>query len=424
MAQGSLGDITNRPGNLYQPSAEYFYREKGERPRPVSFMEDEGRPSHDVIRLRDKVIVLCIRDAFGALKETVPSEEIMKAFRPYFIHCGMAISINGTRRFGIKGKGLKEVAVPYYWCNTAFYDRNMSPMMVYEGGLVVEARDCLLKGVAPEFCLALSHQTTEGICRNLDPSYHYVFTHHMGFGDELCRYVVLPKGHEHRVDDLGRLIETLPPLDMTDEEVQSLRVELVGEILIIISKVLIDRFGVERALALVTPIAERTGSDLARELDEKLDRDLNAEERALEVLRMVRSSMEQEDTISLTKEGFFSGTTSSCPFKFGTTVVCRQYESLLRGVCRALDPELEFFCSERMTQGEPLCSWGTRRAGRDREWSFSIRRTGIAGAEGPVREGRDQGRRVPEDQEGPDRKMSVFLFYRCLMATGPSERSV
>jgi predicted ArsR family transcriptional regulator len=314
------------------------------------------------VDLRDRVITRSIKDAFDVLIDSVPKGDIAKAVRPYFVHCGMAISINGTRRFNIKGKELKELATPYFWTGIALSDRGTSPMMVYEHGVVVETRDCCLRDIAPEFCLALSHQSTEGICRNLNPDFHYIFTHQMYDGDEYCRYILRRRGPEKDIEDLGELKETITALDMPDEEVDSLRGGMIAELLIIVTKVLIDLDGTERTLAMVVPIAEGTGREMGKDIDGLLDHGKGPKERAKEALALIRSSMGQEGKEDISKEGAVIGTTCSCPFKDGTVVLCKQYESLLNGICKAIDPKLEFAYTQMMTQGEPNCAWTIRRA--------------------------------------------------------------
>jgi hypothetical protein len=210
----------------------------------------------------------------------------------------------------------------------------------------------------------LSYDATEGICRTLNPLFHYTFTHKMYDGDDYCRYVICHKGHRKDPGDLGEIKEIIKGLDMPDEEMDSLRGELIGELLIIVDKVLVDINGTERTLTKLLPVSAGTGLGLGKELDGLLKNVKDRRDRAVEALALVRSCMGQADSEAITEEGMITGCTSNCPFKDGNVVLCRQYEGLLSGICKAIDPELEFAYTRMMTRGDASCAWTLGRAMR------------------------------------------------------------
>lgn len=320
--------------------------------------------SLDKVEVRDQVIIRGLKDAFDALKASIPPEEIAKVVRPHFTHCGMAISLNGSRRFNLTGKDIKELVVPYYWTGLAFSDGDCSPIKVYEHGIVVETRDCCFRDIGPEFCLPLSYDSTEAICRHLNPSYHYVFTHLMPEGDDCCRYILRKKGPNREEEDLGELMETIDGLDVTAEELTAMRGGMTAEILLIITKVLVELDGTERTLTKLVPISTKTGLGLGKEIAGLLDGGKGPRDRATEALTLVRSSMSQEGAIELAEDGTITGTTCSCPFQDGTVALCGQYEGLMNGVCQSIDPTLEFAYTQMMTQGDQCCAWRVSRSRR------------------------------------------------------------
>ncbi len=238
----------------------------------------------------------------------------------------------------------------------------LSPIKVYEHGIAVETRDCCLRYIGPEFCLPLSYDATEGICRHLDPSYHYVFTHLMSEGDDHCRYIVQKKGMNREEEDLGELKETIDGLDVTAEELTAMRGGMTAEILLIITKVLVELDGTERTLTKLVPISTNTGLGLGKEIDGLLDGGKGAKDRATEALALIRSSMGQEGAIERSEDGSITGTTCSCPFQDGTVALCKQYEGLMNGVCKSIDPKLEFAYTQMMTRGDQCCAWKISRS--------------------------------------------------------------
>jgi hypothetical protein len=321
--------------------------------------------SLDQVEVRDQVIIRCLKDAFDALRASIPPEEIAKVVRPHFTHCGMAISLNGSRRFNLTGKDVKELVVPYYWTGLVFSGGNCSPIMVHEHGIVVETRDCCFRDIGPDFCLPLSHDSTEAICRHLNPSYHYVFTNLMPEGDDCCRYIVRRKGLNRDVEDLGELKETIDGLDVTAEELTAMRGGMTAEILLIIAKVLVEVEGTERTLTKLVPISTNTGLGLGKEIDGHLDGGKGPRDHAAEALKIIRSSMGQDGAIELAEDGSITGTTCSCPFQDGPVALCKQYEGLINGVCRSFDPKLEFAYTHMMTRGDPACAWKVSRSRRE-----------------------------------------------------------
>jgi hypothetical protein len=233
---------------------------------------------------------------------------------------------------------------------------------VYEQGIVVETLDCCLRDIGPEFCLPLSYDSTEGICRTLNPLFHYTFTHKMYDADDYCRYIIRHKGNRKDPEDLGELREVIKGLDMSEEEVDSLRGELIGELLIIVDRVLVDVDGTERALAKLLPISNQTGLELGKEVGALLGNIKDKRDRAVEALALLRSYMSQVDSEEINEDGMITGCTTTCPFKDGNVVLCRQYESLLNGVCRAIDPKLEFAYTHMMTVGDASCAWKIGRS--------------------------------------------------------------
>ena len=74
------------------------------------------------------------------------------------------------------------------------------------------------------------------------------------------------RAQEKGLEDLGELKEKVSILDMSEEERDSLRGEMIGELLIIVDKVLVDVCGTEEALARLLPRAIATGNALAGEM--------------------------------------------------------------------------------------------------------------------------------------------------------------
>ncbi len=50
-----------------------------------------------------------------------------------------------------------------------------------------------------------------------------------------------------------------------------------------------------------------------------------------------------------------------CPFSQAPPEVCIQYEAFFKGVCEAIDPEVEFVYDRMMSDGDPSCHWTLKR---------------------------------------------------------------
>jgi len=251
-----------------------------------------------------------------------------------------------------------------------------------DGKRVVEvyASPCAQVKAPPDFCVAEFQVLSEGLCQAINPEYEFVWTHHLGNGDNKCRYVVkkrsdrlLPcdsKESSHPFADMYKAIEFAPDqlgvlektisLKFSEKETTFLALTVLYSGIGTFTTASVNAIGSQRTIELGAPYGRDTGLKAGKKLIEGIEGqgDLSMLKSKIDYLCSIFNIRGKPSTIScacIEKE------VSSCPFKNHPFEVCKHMEAMFNGVCEAINPEYEFVYDRMMSKGDPTCHWTIRR---------------------------------------------------------------
>jgi hypothetical protein len=314
-------------------------------------------PSADSLaQLRERIIAEGTTGMFQALIASCGADRTLQAIKPYSMHGGLACASNARRRLGFKGNDLEAVAMPMYWAHAAISRGAQKEMEIREGGAVEEMYYCALMHAPPEICVAISHFVTEGMCEAVNPAFEYIWTHHLTNGDGRCRYVVREKASTRPVEDLGKLLRTIPKVELTEEEKRVLADGILAEQWNDFIKASLDLNGSELTVKIVAPYSMKTGVGLGSLFTPSSSDDREPVQIALDAVSRCRLALLQERTAKHTSLGM-AGETTSCPFENCPPELCAQIEGMLDAMCHTICPGCSFSYETMRTKGDTTCRW-------------------------------------------------------------------
>ena len=286
----------------------------------------------------------------------------IEAARHYNEAWGRAVVGMVRERLGQQANDLETLAMTGYYAHCCTSFGHIRPLEIREGGAITELFACPNPGMnaPPEMCIAMSHVMANGFCRFVNPDYEVTYTHHMGNGDDCCRWVVRRKGSKFTLDNLGRLEKTIP-LDLSMEERGSFATRMVVmQQLFTFTSTLIDLVGSRRALELVVPPARQTGLRVGELKKGGVDvvGDLSMIKEKMDFLG---SLLQQGGSTTVITETGMEREIADCSCKGAPPEVCRQFEAVFDGVCKAIDPSCEFSYDRMMSEGDSICHWSLER---------------------------------------------------------------
>jgi hypothetical protein len=308
----------------------------------------------------------CEVNMLKALMDEVGPNQALEAIKPFNIFGGKIIAGMLIQQFGLQGNDVEAVATPYYRAHCGTSQGHIKPMEIRDGQAIVELYACpgTTVGAPPEMCVAVSHYLGEGICEAINPSYEFVFTHHLCNGDDRCRYVVKKKSDKFSLDNPGRLEKTIP-LEMSKAEMDMwLEMECAGE-LGTFTYASSELIGSQRTMEIVAPLQRNTGLRLGAILKKNAGgkNDLSTLRDGVDLL--CRSVHQTASSVPFTDSGI-ENEIAICPFRQYFPVnpnslpipeMCMQLEEVLKGVCEAINPIYEFTFDRMMSKGDPTCHW-------------------------------------------------------------------
>jgi hypothetical protein len=316
-------------------------------------------------------IFACSVNSFKALTSEIGPNMALDTIRPYMHMAGKWYAGMALQRFGQQKSDLEAVALPYYWIHSGTSNGHINPMDIREGKAIIVLHACptMVVGAPPEICVAMSHFLSEGLCLAINPSYEYVFTHHLANGDNCCRYVVKKKSERFSLDQLG-VLEKSMPLDLSQAERDMLTEGVAFGTLGIFTMASVDTIGSERLLRTALPGARETGLALGQRL-------MNEVKGRIE-LPMIGGKLDciccpinqTESSLTVTESGIEKNIVE-CPFKHllppgwpsngPLPEVCMQLEAVLKGACEAMNPDYEFAFDRMISKGDSTCHWVVRK---------------------------------------------------------------
>ena len=308
----------------------------------------------------------CTINAFRALLIEFGLNRTIEATKHYNDAWGRAVVGMVKERLGQQASDLESIAMAGYYAHSCTSMGHIKPLEIYEGGAVCELFACPNPGMKapPEMCIAMSHIMANGYCRAINPDYEFIFTHHMGDGDDCCRWVVMKKSSKFTLDNLGRLEKTIP-LELSMEE----RLAWAGRMVIMsqlftFTSALNDLVGPQRTLEIVVPMAKEAGLRIGTIIkgDTKGKNDLSTIEGAISFLVSPWGLQQSGSPVIVSSTGIEKEITE-CSCKGAAPEVCKQFEGVFNGVCEAINLDYEFAYDRMMSKGDSSCHWVVRKKG-------------------------------------------------------------
>lgn len=303
----------------------------------------------------------CASRLFQSLLNEVGANRLLEASKDYGNVWGANFVHMARERLGLKGNGVEDVALCYYWahCGTSF--GHIKPLEIRGGRAVVELFACptVLIDSPPEICIAMSHYISEGLCQAINPECEFIYTHHLSDHDDRCRYIVKKKSDKVNLEDLGRIERTVH-LDMSQDEIHMVSGAVCYAALVTFTSVSIDLVGRERTLELALPLAKELGVKMGKRLIEDRGEkgDLDTIREKLDYLSGIQGQV--GPPTAFTADGL-EREIRECQYMDRPCEVCKQFEAISNGVCEAIDPSYEFVYDRMISKGDPTCHWTVRR---------------------------------------------------------------
>ncbi len=304
----------------------------------------------------------CAINVFRALLSEVGLNRTIEAARHYNEAWGRAAVGIVKERLGQQASDLETIALTGYYVHGCTSMGHIRPLEIREGGAIAELFACPNPGMnaPPEMCVAMSHVMAEGMCQAVNPNHEFIYTHHMGNGDDCCRWLVKKKGSKFTLDNLGGFVKTVS-LELPMEERMSFAARMVVmSQLFTFTSMLIDQVGSQRALELVVPTARQTGLRVGAMMKggAGAEGDLSTIKERMDLLGSV---LQQSGTTTLITETGMEREIADCSCKGALPEVCRQFEAVFDGVCQAINPNCEFSYDRMMSEGDSKCHWVIRK---------------------------------------------------------------
>jgi predicted ArsR family transcriptional regulator len=116
-------------------------------------------------------------------------------------------------------------------------------------------------------------------------------------------------------------------------------------------------------LEILCPIAERIGSKVGKSLVQKHPEFKDDVEAVGQLIDMVERTMlgRMGGSRPLSNDEFVREITECPMLVFSPPEMCKQTEAFYQGICRSIDPDLEFHYEKMMSAGDDICLWSLRR---------------------------------------------------------------
>jgi hypothetical protein len=294
--------------------------------------------------------------ATKALVDTVGSEKAVKALRPYFINANSAAQefVNEVFKEAVADPDFR----PRISCFAmeAWLGGKMT-IFVEPDRWESEVMGCRTGGECKELCQLISVDTVKNSA--FLPNSSVEIQKSLSRGDEHC--VIIVGSAESVRRERSSTARKLVALDFGPEVLRSFRLQYVGESWVYTTRAFIDCVGSEEAIHRLRAYMRHSGLVFGGNLLERSSSkpDLAATAELLRGLfaHHMRKGPERSS------ENSVEGEVNECPFSQAPPELCLQYEAFVRGLCEAIDPDLEFAYDRMMTAGDERCHWVLRKAG-------------------------------------------------------------
>lgn len=322
----------------------------------------EGEKDITAQELMVKTLVEMTTSAFEELVRLSGKAAALAAVKPYRCSSGPVVVSEARKKMPIKGNGPVDLLLAYAFGSLAVVPPENVTGKVYENGIVGHSRGCLFKNASPEFCMFISHYSSEGVADALNKDYECIWTHHETNGDPCCRYVFKKKSDPISVlGDMGKELFALPKFDIPKEQCRAAALWTNGHFLHDVSCAFVDLHGEERTREVLGANAFRIGHELGSWLAQQRS-ELKGDAVLLgRLVRAMGNSLGQRDNFVVASHSEVINEISECSEQVLSGEVCRQYRELFRGMLNAIDLGYEMSYDQLNDQGGKMCRWTIRR---------------------------------------------------------------
>jgi predicted hydrocarbon binding protein len=309
----------------------------------------------------DNAMADLAKQGFQALVDAFGVPDAIAAVKPYKNRNAYVLMCMVKKKMGLKGPGIETLITPMCMAQVGIGGVDRVHSEIRERGAVCFVDKCPYQDAIPEFCVVVSHYTTDLICEALNPEYECVWTHHLSDGDPYCRYVYRKKAEHHSsIDDLGRTIKTIPRFEVPKEDERALKDYVLFNVLDAVVEGHIDLQGSEKALNALIPLAKKIGSDTGARLAKENPRMKNDAATIGHLIDLFGQAIMQRGSSEILSKAELRKEITDCPFQTFPYEMCKTMEAMLRGVVRSLNPDLAFEYQSMMTKGDQTCRWHVR----------------------------------------------------------------
>ena len=294
--------------------------------------------------------------ATQALVDTIGSEAAVKALRPYYVNANTA-AIHILGEYASQFREDPFIIGRFYQFGSEAWLGGSWDMWATPCGYIAVIKGCKTQGQCQELCQLVCQETIENSKRNngeINPE--TIIVKGLFKGDDQCLIAPADCDWEKSL----RSSQLLQPLKFSHEELMAFRMQYVGESWVFTTRAFMDTIGTEVALDKLRLYMRHSGLTYGIRLAE----DFENVPRGLKFLGEVIGSINDHHMRKgrrTTSDDEIEQVVEECPFSQAPPEVCIQYEAFFKGVCEAIDPDIEFVYDRMMSDGDPTCHWTVRR---------------------------------------------------------------
>jgi hypothetical protein len=300
--------------------------------------------------------------AFNEFVKVAGPLDTLDLMRPYKQKNMLILLVETRRQMNLKGNGPDQIAIPFFIAHSSLGKPEDAELEIREKGVIGTCHDCIFKNATPEFCVVMSREAGDAVCEALNPPYEMLWTHQLTNGDPFCRYIVKKKTEPYNnPEDLGKVIATLPKVNLSKEQLLRFKGFILSRFWGATTEGFVDYCGPEKAMEILGANAHRIGIGAGTYLVQSgMIKERNATG-AGQFIDLFEKGSERYGDVIRSSSNEFSKEIVNCPFKDQPRGICLQFESFFNGMCKAVNPDLEYKYSKMMTAGDHSCFWSVTK---------------------------------------------------------------
>jgi hypothetical protein len=290
-----------------------------------------------------------------AMVDSLGSDGAEAALRQEWEHIGYAVPLNIMDNMALSEKGFIVAGYCNNWADTLFGADQKTEVTAL--GTRAKVHSCTFSSAAYPFCAAHLKVSVPVLCRLLAPDHEVVSRKFLTRGDDHCE--ILIKSSAIDPDELWRapaLASILPP-PMAEEERILWSHSYFSGCWITQIKAMIEVLGPDVTLERLRPVIHQIGIEIAPRVMKELNiqgDDLMSVAKGLDALN---STFLKVGSLNAVTDLSVERRTTTCPISGEPKEVCQLFLSFYDGLVKGLNPEFEFECSQRMSEGGDRCQW-------------------------------------------------------------------